>query len=164
MLAQALSANTHLRVRPFDHGIEPGLPSRFAGARVDLVDETFLVRAPSGRAKPLDFIFVAQCTLPAFLDPSRLRVGTEMRVWVVGRIVGGAFRASPVPWSRAKRPGDQVPPNRKSSAVRREASVKPVSVRVPSCKVTLMPVLSLTKARSENVAPVPRRSMRSTPS
>ena len=30
LLAQALSANTRLRVRPFDHGINPGLPARFA--------------------------------------------------------------------------------------------------------------------------------------
>ena len=68
-LAQALSANTRPLFRPFDHGIKPG-GSRpgsqvwcFAGARVDLtvwdlVDETFLVRAPFGRAKPLDVILI----------------------------------------------------------------------------------------------------------
>jgi len=52
----ALLANTCPCFRSFDHSIEPGFPARCAGARVELVDETFLVRASSGRAKPLDFI------------------------------------------------------------------------------------------------------------
>ena len=41
-----------------------------------------------GRAKPLDVIFVARRTLQAVPDPPCLRVGTEMHVLIVGRIVG----------------------------------------------------------------------------
>ena len=57
----------------------------FAGACVDLVDETFLVRDSSGRAKPLNFIFVARRSLRAVPEPTCLRIGIEMH----GRIVGG---------------------------------------------------------------------------
>ena len=72
-----------------------GVPVRRCGVSqvpfVDLVDETFLVRAPSGRAKPLDVIFVARRRLRAVPDPPCLRVGPEMRAWIVRRIVGGHF-------------------------------------------------------------------------
>jgi len=53
---------------------------------VDLVDKTFFVRASSGRATPLDVIFVTQRTLRAVPDSPRLRVGPEMHAWIVGGI------------------------------------------------------------------------------
>ena len=62
-----------------------GFPARFTGACVDLVDKVFLVQAGNAVGCHL----VAQRTLPAFLDPPHLRVGTEMHVWIVGRIIGG---------------------------------------------------------------------------
>ncbi|MBD0864873.1 MAG: hypothetical protein GDA36_04300 [Rhodobacteraceae bacterium] len=88
LLAQALSANTRLRVRPFDHGIKPGAPGqvRRCGVSqmpfVDLVDETFLVRAPSGRTKPLDLIFSPDIRFAPFLPHH-----AALHIRIVGRIV-----------------------------------------------------------------------------
>jgi len=63
--------------------------ARFAGARVDLVDETFSSGPRPGAQSHLDVIFVTRRTLRAFLDPPRLRVGTEMHVRIVGGILFG---------------------------------------------------------------------------
>ena len=92
LLAQALSINTRLRVRPFNHGIKPRAPGpvRRCGVsqvpHVELVDEIFLIRASSRRAKPLDVIFVAQRSLRAFLDPYRR--GSPLRPELAARQYG----------------------------------------------------------------------------
>ncbi|MBD0865563.1 MAG: hypothetical protein GDA36_08145, partial [Rhodobacteraceae bacterium] len=69
-----------------------GLPARFAGACLDLVDEAFLLRASSGWAKPPGCHLVARRTLRAFFDPPRLRVSTGMAAGAMASMIAASAR------------------------------------------------------------------------
>ena len=86
LLAQALSANTRLRVRPFDHGIKLGDSRPGAQVPVWALSMKPSSSGPrSGGQSRLDVIFVAQHKLRAVPDPPRLRVGLKCTPGSSGR-------------------------------------------------------------------------------
>ena len=151
------TTNTRLRVRPLDHGIKPGAPGPVGRCPMWTLSMkpspcSGLVRA--GNA--IGFHLVAWHTLRTFPDPPRLRVGTSALKCTPGSSGGSSgvrFAYPPFPGPRAKRPGGQIPPpNRKSSTVRIEVSVRPVRVRVPPCKVTVVLLLCVGDGEGRQIS------------
>jgi len=107
----ALLANPRPRVRPFDHGIEPRVPgpARRCPLWTSSMKRSSFGPHPGGQRRWMSL--VARPTLLIFPDPPRLRIGTEMHTWIVGRIVG-ALRFGPVLWcvTMVAGTGRHVPP------------------------------------------------------